>query len=217
VGGDTVPMSCVGWLVSVDGAPHLVICWRCPWRLNACRRATAEKGSRRRPRGSCDEENKFIIVSFVGQVCHNVFCLSSPSSLHPPIAPHALRPLTMLPSSIKPANHTRRFIGLSALLLSGSSVSAFSVYSSRRSVVHHLSPMSAAAKSDEANGGGRNIVVVGGGIQGTSVAFHLHQSSYLPEGSIITILESQKLASAASGKGEQQHLFHPLLCFDINV
>ena len=80
-------------------------------------------------------------------------------------------------------------------------------------MVHHLSPMSAAAKSDEANGGGRNIVVVGGGIQGTSVAFHLHQSSYLPEGSIITILESQKLASAASGKGEQQHLFHPLLCF----
>jgi len=42
---------------------------------------------------------------------------------------------------------------------------------------------------------------VGGGIQGTSVAFQLHESSALPKGSTITILESQKLASAASGKG----------------
>ena len=47
----------------------------------------------------------------------------------------------------------------------------------------------------------RNIVVIGGGIQGTSVAFHLAESSSLPPGSTITILEASKLASAASGKG----------------
>lgn len=48
---------------------------------------------------------------------------------------------------------------------------------------------------------GRNIVVVGGGIQGASCAFHLHQSDALPPGSTITLLEAKSLASAASGKG----------------
>jgi glycine/D-amino acid oxidase-like deaminating enzyme len=62
--------------------------------------------------------------------------------------------------------------------------------------------MSAASGSNSDNDSqGRNIVIVGGGIQGTSCAFHLHQSSYLRPGSSITILESQELASAASGKG----------------
>src|SRR5210317_1508404 len=51
------------------------------------------------------------------------------------------------------------------------------------------------------NSSPRNIVVIGGGIQGTSVAFHLAESSSLPPGSTITILEASKLASAASGKG----------------
>ena len=49
--------------------------------------------------------------------------------------------------------------------------------------------------------GPRNIVVIGGGIQGTSVAFHLAESPSLPAGSTITILEANKIASAASGKG----------------
>lgn len=44
----------------------------------------------------------------------------------------------------------------------------------------------------------RNIVVVGGGIQGTSVAYHLAQHSSECK---ITILESKAPASAASGKG----------------
>ena len=64
--------------------------------------------------------------------------------------------------------------------------------------------MRAASGSDNSNNDskpGRHIVVVGGGIQGTSCAFHLHQSSHLTPGSTITVLESQKLASAASGKG----------------
>ena len=61
--------------------------------------------------------------------------------------------------------------------------------------------MRSASGSSDAKDNARSIVVVGGGIQGTSCAFHLHQSSYLPPGSTITILESQKLASAASGKG----------------
>ncbi|EJK76384.1 hypothetical protein THAOC_01857 [Thalassiosira oceanica] len=47
----------------------------------------------------------------------------------------------------------------------------------------------------------RNIVVIGGGIQATSVAFHISQSKHLPDGSSVTILEAQKLANAASGKG----------------
>lgn len=45
----------------------------------------------------------------------------------------------------------------------------------------------------------QNIVVVGAGIQGTSVAYHLAQKT--PPSTKITILESQKPASAASGKG----------------
>ncbi len=62
--------------------------------------------------------------------------------------------------------------------------------------------MRAASDSNSNNDSkGRSIVIVGGGIQGTSCAFHLHQSSYLTPGSSITILESQELASAASGKG----------------
>lgn len=43
----------------------------------------------------------------------------------------------------------------------------------------------------------RNIVVVGGGIQGTSVAYHLAQNS----NANIILLESKAPASAASGKG----------------
>ena len=46
----------------------------------------------------------------------------------------------------------------------------------------------------------KNIVVVGGGIQGTSVAYHLAQRSSADDVRII-LLESQKPASAASGKG----------------
>ena len=42
---------------------------------------------------------------------------------------------------------------------------------------------------------------MGGGIQGVSVAYHLHESKSLPPGSTITILEAKHLASAASGKG----------------
>lgn len=44
-----------------------------------------------------------------------------------------------------------------------------------------------------------NIVVVGGGIQGTSVAYHLAQK--VPGTTKITILEAKSTASAASGKG----------------
>lgn len=44
-----------------------------------------------------------------------------------------------------------------------------------------------------------NIVVVGGGIQGTSVAYHLAQQ--VPANTKITILEAKATASAASGKG----------------
>lgn len=44
-----------------------------------------------------------------------------------------------------------------------------------------------------------NIVVVGGGIQGTSVAYHLAQQ--VPSSTKITILEAKATASAASGKG----------------
>lgn len=54
----------------------------------------------------------------------------------------------------------------------------------------------------------RNIVVVGGGIQGTSVAYHLARhhaspppSSAAPYNLKITILEAKAPASAASGKG----------------
>jgi hypothetical protein len=50
----------------------------------------------------------------------------------------------------------------------------------------------------------KNIVVVGGGIQGTSVAYHLakHSKRNDPSHPIkITILESKEPASAASGKG----------------
>ena len=43
-----------------------------------------------------------------------------------------------------------------------------------------------------------HIISAGGGIQGTSVAFQLHESSALPKGSTITILESQKIASGKS-------------------
>lgn len=44
-----------------------------------------------------------------------------------------------------------------------------------------------------------NIVVVGGGVQGTSVAYHLAKNA--PASTKITILESKAPASAASGKG----------------
>ena len=48
----------------------------------------------------------------------------------------------------------------------------------------------------------RHIVVIGAGIQGTSVAYHLHaRSESLPPNSTITLLESNEPASAASGKG----------------
>lgn len=75
----------------------------------------------------------------------------------------------------------------------------------RRAVVTTI--MNAAASSsssgiiDSKEERGRNIVIVGGGIQGVSVAYHLHESKSLPPGSTITILEAKHLASAASGKG----------------
>ena len=46
--------------------------------------------------------------------------------------------------------------------------------------------------------GPKNIVIIGGGIQGTSVAFQIAESPSLPAGSTITILEANKIASAAS-------------------
>ena len=46
----------------------------------------------------------------------------------------------------------------------------------------------------------RSIVVVGGGIQGTSVAYHLAKSTRKEQTKII-LLESRAPASAASGKG----------------
>jgi glycine/D-amino acid oxidase-like deaminating enzyme len=45
----------------------------------------------------------------------------------------------------------------------------------------------------------KNIVVVGGGIQGTSVAYHL--AKRVPASTTVTILEAKAPASAASGKG----------------
>lgn len=45
----------------------------------------------------------------------------------------------------------------------------------------------------------KNIVVVGGGIQGTSVAYHLFKKC--DKSTRITILESKEPAAAASGKG----------------
>ncbi|KAL7525165.1 hypothetical protein ACHAXR_001885, partial [Thalassiosira sp. AJA248-18] len=71
----------------------------------------------------------------------------------------------------------------------------------RSSITKMSAAAAAAAADDDSSEGGRNIVVIGGGIQGTSCAFQLHQSSSLPPGSTITILESRSLASAASGKG----------------
>jgi len=47
----------------------------------------------------------------------------------------------------------------------------------------------------------KKIVVIGGGIQGASVAYHLVNSLHFPSDGKVTLLESQKLASAASGKG----------------
>jgi glycine/D-amino acid oxidase-like deaminating enzyme len=47
--------------------------------------------------------------------------------------------------------------------------------------------------------GYQNIVVVGCGVQGTSVAYHLAMQT--PASTKITLLESVKPASAASGKG----------------
>lgn len=49
--------------------------------------------------------------------------------------------------------------------------------------------------------GPRHVVVVGGGVQGTSVAYHLKKSPVLPPGSTVSILEAVAPASAASGKG----------------
>ena len=46
----------------------------------------------------------------------------------------------------------------------------------------------------------KNIVVIGGGIQGTSVAYHLHKK-VSNKSTTITILEAKDVASAASGKG----------------
>ena len=76
---------------------------------------------------------------------------------------------------------------------------AFSSPSTARRSLTIMSAKKSSSSNKDSNG--RNIVVVGGGIQGTSCAFHLHQSEALPPGSTITILEAQKLASAASGKG----------------
>lgn len=84
------------------------------------------------------------------------------------------------------------------VLLAITGASAFRVAPSPPRVA---TKMSAAAKSGSDDSQGRDIVVVGGGVQGTSCAFQLHQSASLPAGSTITVLESQSLASAASGKG----------------
>lgn len=46
----------------------------------------------------------------------------------------------------------------------------------------------------------QNIVVVGGGVQGTSVAYHLAQATTATSTKIV-LLEAVAPASAASGKG----------------
>lgn len=55
--------------------------------------------------------------------------------------------------------------------------------------------MSLATKSKSPS----NIVVIGGGIQGTSVAYHLAKET--PSTTKVTLLEAKATASAASGKG----------------
>lgn len=55
------------------------------------------------------------------------------------------------------------------------------------------------ALSSSSNTARKNIVVVGGGIQGTSVAYHLAKHS--DASTKITLLEAKAPASAASGKG----------------
>eukprot|EP00542_Grammatophora_oceanica_P015733 CAMPEP_0194030958 /NCGR_PEP_ID=MMETSP0009_2-20130614/4263_1 /TAXON_ID=210454 /ORGANISM="Grammatophora oceanica, Strain CCMP 410" /LENGTH=453 /DNA_ID=CAMNT_0038671001 /DNA_START=14 /DNA_END=1375 /DNA_ORIENTATION=+ len=57
--------------------------------------------------------------------------------------------------------------------------------------------MAAAAASFQVP---RHVVVIGGGIQGTSVAYHIAKKSN-PQETKITLLESKEPASAASGKG----------------
>jgi glycine/D-amino acid oxidase-like deaminating enzyme len=75
---------------------------------------------------------------------------------------------------------TRLFASFSAALL---------LYpSSLFQLVHGLSMMAAGAP--------KSVVVVGGGIQGTSVAYHLAK-----RGTKVTLLEAKATASAASGKG----------------
>mmetsp|Transcript_26295 Transcript_26295/g.55078 ORF Transcript_26295/g.55078 Transcript_26295/m.55078 type:complete len:541 (-) Transcript_26295:166-1788(-) len=102
---------------------------------------------------------------------------------------------------------------LVSISLSSSTSSSLSQSSSPVSFIghrrrHHLSRPLPSTKMNAANTnddkGGRNIVIIGGGIQGTSIAFHLHRKlsdSGRDSNASITILEATALASAASGKG----------------
>eukprot|EP00559_Dactyliosolen_fragilissimus_P002308 CAMPEP_0184860298 /NCGR_PEP_ID=MMETSP0580-20130426/5210_1 /TAXON_ID=1118495 /ORGANISM="Dactyliosolen fragilissimus" /LENGTH=429 /DNA_ID=CAMNT_0027357351 /DNA_START=200 /DNA_END=1486 /DNA_ORIENTATION=+ len=61
--------------------------------------------------------------------------------------------------------------------------------------------MKATKSSSSSFSAPKNIVVIGGGIQGTSVAYHISTSSSLPSDATVTIIEAKEMASAASGKG----------------
>lgn len=93
-----------------------------------------------------------------------------------------------------------RFSVLALVLINSPIASAFT-HSSRSHRTAATRSFSSLKMSTDASKSGRNFVVIGGGIQGTSVAYQLHESSSLPAGSTITLLESKALASAASGKG----------------
>ena len=72
----------------------------------------------------------------------------------------------------------------------------FSIASTSRPAGKFIFTMALSSSSNTAR---KNIVVVGGGIQGTSVAYHLAKHS--DASTKITLLEAKAPASAASGKG----------------
>lgn len=78
----------------------------------------------------------------------------------------------------------------------GTAAAALLAIGTARTSCHAFSSLTMSAV-----GAPKNIVVVGGGIQGTSVAYHIATSSSLPAGSKITVIEAKEPASAASGKG----------------